>query len=574
MSIRKIICGLVASSVAAGCSLEKRVMDQNMAVTQQAETALSVAATPIEAANTSSIKVRDGIFVGSKSIRNEHGDPLPAKFERPGGVTLVRTKPASLREIAAALTETTKIPVIVSAVSNADSTIGRAPQTGGNDAGASAPRYHNPDNPQGIPLDQAFQAAIGAIAPGSGAPTGGGAGGITGPSGPTAENMSINYSGKLSGLLDMLAAHFNVAWRYERGKIVLSSVVTRSFDVPALPIIANLTFDLTSKAETNGETSTSTAGQSAQTKSAIDVWKEIQEALKALVGNGTMSVDTTTGVVTVTADPGTVARVGAYIKSMNERLSKQVAITVKVYSLVLGDEENFDLNVAGIFRNSKNGFNIGNSVASSGTVPTFTGAGGGVGWAVLDLASRWSGSNALVEALSSRGDVTVLTSASVTTLNGVPVPLQVGQLRDYVKRVKVTVNDNTTETDIEPGSVTTGFNLHLVPRVDRNGDLSLQYGINLSELTGDNDGFDTFTSGGNTIQLRRINQRNFIQQAKIPNGYTLVLAGFEQVRSQSQKSGVGHHNIPFLGGKRSSKMEREIVVIAITPTLLDISKKH
>jgi type II secretory pathway component GspD/PulD (secretin) len=122
--------------------------------------------------------------------------------------------------------------------------------------------------------------------------------------------------------------------------------------------------------------------------------------------------------------------------------------------------------------------------------------------------------------------------------------------------------------------VTAGFNLHLVPRVDRSGDLLLQYGINISELTGSQDGFDTFETGGQTVQLRRMNQRNFIQQARIPNGNTLVLAGFEQVRSSANKSGLGPSQIPFLGGKSTVAMQREIVVIAITPTILDLSAKN
>jgi len=580
MNKRPLILGLLASTVLAGCQVEKQAYEHSRHVIGQAEQGAAAAAAPLPAADVSPIKVRNDVYVGSKAIRNEHGDPLPAKFERANGVTIIRTVPAPLKEIASALTDLTKIPVVVAAASpGAVSTSGGAAPPAGA-TGAPAGAAPGPV-PEGFPLNQAL-AALGSS---GGAPAGGGGSGqstvISAPNPAPVGSLALNYTGKLSGLLEMLSAHFNVAWRYEGGKIVFESVVTRSFDVPALPIIANLSFDLTSKSTSGGENAAS-SGQDAKTTSATDVWKDMQTAITALAGGSATSINTTTGVVTVTGDLATVTRVGEYLKGMNQRLSQQIAISVKVYSVSLSDDQEFDLNVAGIFQQAgKHGINIGNSVASGGVVPGVGGAAGaaGLGWALLDGSSKWAGSNALVNALQTRGEVSVVTTASVTTVNGVPVPLQVGTLRDYIKSVTVTRTSGEnggTETQIEPGSVTTGFNLHLVPRVDRSGDLMLQYGINISELTGADDGFDreSFQDGDIQVQLRRLSQRNFIQQARIPNGNTLVLAGFEQVKSSSEKQGVGHHNFPFLGGKRSASMQREIIVIAITPTLLDFSKQN
>jgi type II secretory pathway component GspD/PulD (secretin) len=107
-----------------------------------------------------------------------------------------------------------------------------------------------------------------------------------------------------------------------------------------------------------------------------------------------------------------------------------------------------------------------------------------------------------------------------------------------------------------------------MPRIQRNGDVLLQYGVNIKELVGADDGFDERTIGNNTIQLKRMNQRNFIQNANIPHGQTLVLAGFEQVRSTTRNSGVGHPLFPLLGGGSSASKEREVIVIMITPTVL------
>jgi len=581
MGTNKIILGLLASTFLAGCTVENRVNSKMDTDVSEAGSKASQAAAPARAADTSPIKVNNGVFVGVNAIRNETGDPLPAKFETAKGVTLVRTSPASLRDIASALTETTKIPVIVAAPPTSTGVTQPAPAlaTSSPSTMGPLPGMANGPIPPGFPLQQALQELSNTSA-GGGNPAVqmANVGAITDVGGSNS-SMPLNYTGKLSGLLNMLASNFNVSWSYTGGKILIDYVVTRTYDVPALPIIASLSFDLTSKSETStsGDSggASSTSGQEAKTKSATDIYKDLQSAISTLAGSHRTSIDPMTGVVTITADPATATRVGNYVKELNQRLSKQIAISVKVYNVALLDQEDFNLDVAAIFTEAgKYGLNIGTGVASSGVVPAATGGASGLGWALLNTSSKWNGSNALVQALSKRGDVSVVTTASVTTVNGVPVPLQVGSLRDYVKKVTTTTTDSGTQTQIEPGSVTSGFNLHLVPRVDRSGDLLLQYGINISELTGSQDGFDTFETGGQTVQLRRMNQRNFIQQARIPNGNTLVLAGFEQVRSSANKTGVGPNQIPWLGGKSSVAQQREIVVIAITPTILDLSAKN
>ncbi|MTH97581.1 secretin N-terminal domain-containing protein [Roseibium sp. RKSG952] len=559
MNKSRILPALLLPFVAAGCQVSQEAARNTADVRDQASGLLPMAAQPLGAKNVDPVKVSNGVYVGKRAIENVHGDPLPSKFERKDGITISRQEPMTLREIATAITKQTAIPVVLASVPVFESaeTQTEDPSVGGL---ASGPI------PEGFPLEQALSSINGAQSiEASGMSV-------------TEEKLPLRFTGKLSNLLDVVTAHYNVAWRHSGGKIVLDQVVSQSFDVPALPVVAELAFSLDAESNSDGETSSATSGQSASTESTTDLWTEINEALESLVGTSdssgnTYSISKTTGVVNVTADPATVKRVANYLKGINERLSEQIAISVRVYSVALRDSESFDLDVAGLIEKAgKYGIGVGNGVPG-GQVPSATDGNAGFGWALLDTDSNWYGSNALVQALSERGDVSTITNASVTTLNGVPVPLQVGQQRDYVKDITVITEDGVTTTEITPSTITAGFGLHLVPRVDRDGDLNLQYGINISELVGSNDGFDNFTTNEQVVQLKRVNQRNFVQQAKIPNNKTLVLAGFEQVRSTNRDRGVGHPLFPLFGGGRSAMMEREIIVIAITPTVLDLGKK-
>lgn len=572
----KSMMGLLAASVAvSGCSVERQANSNISAANSFAAQGHSQAARPLPAADKSEVKVHNGVFVGTRSSRNENGDPLPSKFERPGGITIVRASPLGLREVAAIVTEQTKIPLVVAAAAPSGSGAsgsaesGETAQDASNASGAaSAPALAAGPIPAGFPLDQ----ALAEIQGNRGASAGPAAGAVFTASSAevTASAIPLNYSGPLSGLLDIVGAHFNVAWKYEKGRIVLEQVVTRSFDVPALPIAASLSFDLSSKSANSGNGNSSQSGSEAKTSSETDVFKEVDNAIGKLVGSGSYSINKATGVVTVTANPATVSRVATYITGLNERLSDQVALSVKIYAVTLNDANTFDLNVAGIFNKAgKYGINFGNAAAAT-AAPVLGGAdtGAGVGWALLN--GDWTGSNALVAALATAGKVSEVQNINTTALNGIPVPIQVGEQRDYIRKVETTTDsEGNVSYTIDPAEISTGFSMHLAPRIQRDGDVLLQYGLNISELTGSDDGFDRFeVPDGTMLQLKRVKQRNFIQQARIPNNATLVLAGFDQIKSRSTKSGTGLADFPLLGGGRAASVEHEIIVIAITPTVL------
>lgn len=565
----KLLMGLLAASVAiTGCTVSPQANRNVDAANDTARQGVTTAAQPLPAADKSQIKMHNGVFVGTKATRNENGDPLPSKFERPAGITLVRTHSVGLREIAAAVTEQTKIPMVLAAAAPAGTNASSDADSGQTAQDSSAPTASNVmaagPIPAGFPLDQALAELQGK------APTSGPSGGVISATQTSVSSSTIpmNYSGSLSGLLDIVTAHFNVAWRYESGRIVLDQVVTRSFDVPAISISSTMSFDLSSKSSSDATNS----GSTAKTSSTTDVFTEINDGLKGLVGEGTYSINKATGVVTVTSAPATVNRVAKYIEGLNERLSDQVALSVKVYAVTLKDSEAFNLDVAGIFKKAgKYGINFGNAAATSGVVPAVGAVNGsGLGWALLNPSSDWFGSNALVDALATAGKVSEVQTINQVTLNGIPIPIQVGESRDYVRKVETTTDSegNLTYT-IEPAEISSGFAMHLAPRIQRDGDVLLQYGLNISELVGADDGFDRFsTPDGTSLQLKRVKQRNFIQQARIPNNNTLVLAGFDQVKSRANKSGTGFAGFSLLGGGRDASVEHEIIVIAITPTVL------
>lgn len=545
MKFTKTLLAVLAATTASGC-VNQRAANDIRSSSSESSNLLSEAKAPLPAAQKNVINTHGDVFVGTKSIVNERGEPLPQRVEKANGVTIKNGSAAiGIKEVANIITAETKIPVVIAAnVPVATS----APAQQQMQQQPQSPEFASGPIPQGFPLDQALQELSQTNSPGTISAT---------PGSYNNGSMVLNYHGRLSELLDLVAANFNVSWKYERGKIVIDSTITRSFDVPALPMVTSLGFAL-------GEMQETAAGAHAKTDVTVNVFEELTAALSKLAGDG-FSINRSTGVVTVTGSPAVVDRARNYIENLNARLKDQVALSVKVYSVTIKDNEDFALNLAGVFKGAKDSVTLG----GAGTAGAIAG-GGSLGWALIDGTSQYNGSNAAVKALSERGDVSVVTTASLTTVNGQPVPLQVGQDRDYVKQITVEKDTEagTENTTFETDSVSTGFALQLMPRIQRNGDVLLQYGVNIKELVGTDDGFDERTIGDNTVQLKRLNQRNFIQNANIPYGQTLVLAGFEQVRSSTNNSGTGHPLFSLLGGSASASKEREVIVIMITPTVL------
>ena len=158
-----------------------------------------------------------------------------------------------------------------------------------------------------------------------------------------------------------------------------------------------------------------------------------------------------------------------------------------------------------------------------------------------------------------------MTSSSVTTLNSQPVPVQVARQTGYLQSISTTTTgtSGTTQTSLTPGTVTTGFNMNLVPAIYEDGRMLLQYAISISDLAG----LTSVASNGQTIQVPEINTRNFLQRVGIKSGQTLILSGFERQSDTWNKSQMFKSTLT--GGGYTTNTTRDVIVIMITPVVLE-----
>jgi len=257
------------------------------------------------------------------------------------------------------------------------------------------------------------------------------------------------------------------------------------------------------------------------------------------------------GMITVTATPSLLDRIGTYLQGVNQRFARNVLIDLKIYDVSLEDEEGVGFSTNLLF-SRLNRFGLELSGAQS--VGFSMGSPGQATLTVSNANSRFNGSELVGQALSSFGKLSVVTSGQVMAVNGQPAPLQVAEEVNYLaSSSSSTTSDSVTTTSLTPGSRVVGLTANFLPTVLADNRILLQYQLTMSSLIS----LDVISSGTSLIQTPRIASQSVQQQAFVRDGQTLVLFGFEQQRSGSDG------NLSLLGASRVSSGSRVLRVIVM-----------
>lgn len=521
---------LVVVACLTGCETPRQTRAGADTRIHQADEMAVKAALPGIPAGAGTTAVHDGIWVGGRSILNPNGDPLPVRAEAPGAVVLNSAGAfLELKEIAAEITAQTGVKLEIE-----DTVNGAAPA----------------------------------------------------PAQQMATGMALAWNGPLSGLLDGVAIYFGMQWEYRGGRLRLYRNEIRTFTLAALPSSSTLKAGVNTSHTTGGAGNAATAGasggvgggamgasgsmlQDISNVTTIKLWDDVRDTIQSMLPSGAkLSMSPATGTVTVVAPPVAMRRVASFIEQQNERITRQVTVTVKVLRVDVNDnfDLGIDLNLA--FQRLAGDY----AVNLAGPGPLSATAGKAAAYSVqstknLDGGKAQVTSNAVLDALQVMGKVTLVTETSVTTMNGQAAPVSVAEERNYVASVATTAGvslTGATQTQLTPATLVTGFNMQVLPRILENGDVLLQYGLSLSDLQA----LDEFSSGGSTVQLPDVKVRSFLQQAILRSGELLVLAGYQSTSDSTDDRGLPGVGPSPLGGSVSTVHARSVIVIMMTPEIL------
>ena len=374
--------------------------------------------------------------------------------------------------------------------------------------------------------------------------------------------IDVSYTGSLRGLLDTISSLSGYGWDYDAktNRITFSAMQVRTYTVMAAPgvitydsQVSNKSKERTSGSSISGSSINSTVSSgdtSSQTsqvhtsKIEMDIWKEIETAVKGLLSKrGTVSINQAAGTVTVRDSYTRLRDVTAYIDSINARLSRQVAITVRVWALELTDASSAGLNLQALFENNDVSV-VAGSLGDLGSASTA---------AVSVVKGKLKGSSGTIKALKEWGRATQLSSAGGLLMSNQPLPVQAIKRHAYLAGMTLATSEYNQTSEITPGEVTTGFAMTIIPHILPDRRVILQYMVTLSAL----DSMEEIDREQVYVQLPQVSTRSFAQRSKMKMGQTLVLAGFEQ---STQNLG---NSLGVLNTSRDANFSKTLLVVTI-----------
>jgi MSHA biogenesis protein MshL len=346
--------------------------------------------------------------------------------------------------------------------------------------------------------------------------------------------------------------------------------------------------------------STSVKSSSISTSSTADFWTGLKATLISIVGGGegrSIVVDRHSGLVIVRAMPGELRDVEAYLTDAEDSLQRQVILEAKVIEVDLNDRFQSGVDWAAI--SSSRDLAIGNAglvrgvgrvLADEAGAPLLNAAGDAVISSNADLGnipyanlfavgSSSSTFASLITLLSTQGNVHVLSSPRVSTVNNQKAVIKVGTDEFFVTEVSSdstsTASGTTTTPELTLTPFFSGIALDVTPQISKDGEVILHIHPSISEV---DDQTKVITLGGETFELPLAlsTVRETDSVVKAQNGQVVVIGGLMMNITSDEVGGVpGISDVPIVGEafkqKRKSSRRSELVIL-LRPVVVDKNK--
>ncbi len=316
-------------------------------------------------------------------------------------------------------------------------------------------------------------------------------------------------------------------------------------------------------------------------------WRELGTSIRAIIGNGegrSVVVNPQTGVVVVRALPSEQREVEAYLKATQLVVQRQVILEAKLvevtlsdgfqsgidWSALAGNYRAFQVGGGSILKNQAGRSvidgNTGNLDPGQGLLPDggAISAFGGMFALAVDAANF----RAFIELLQTQGNVQVLSSPRVSTLNNQKALIKVGTDEFFVTDIStttVTGTATTTSPDVELTPFFSGIALDVTPQISGDDEVTLHIHPSVSQVV---DQTKTITVGSATatFPLARSTVRESDSVVRARSGQIVVIGGLMQDRIDDADASVPLlGDIPGLGElfkhRRKQTAKSELVIL-------------
>lgn len=353
----------------------------------------------------------------------------------------------------------------------------------------------------------------------------------------------------------------------------------------------------------NGTTGSAVAGASSTeqlensrvtTKSATNLWGELTDAVRALVGGGpgrNVVVSPQAGIIVVRAMPEELRQVEKFLKAAQVAVERQVMLEAKIVEVELSDGYQSGVNWSALASAGHSALAIGvlgsgvastNPLLQSGVaipgvvaIPSVQ-AGGGL----FGLALSTTRFAAVLGFLETQGDVQTLSSPRIATLNNQKAVLKVGSDDYFVTNVSggsttaatAGTTASTTLPTLTLTSFFSGIALDVTPQIDDGNTIMLHVHPAITAVTEKTKQIDLGSIGNYRLPLASSTVNESDTMVRVQDGSIVAIGGLMQLESSRNASGLpGSTGAGFLSsllGNRANIGRKKEVVVLIKPTII------
>jgi MSHA biogenesis protein MshL len=347
---------------------------------------------------------------------------------------------------------------------------------------------------------------------------------------------------------------------------------------------------------------TGASGAMIETQSQADFWKELQATLTAIVGGEggrKVIVNPQAGIVVVRAYPEELRVVEDYLGDAHASVQRQVVIEAKILDVELRDGFQTGINWAAISRSDSGSVLVGQVGGGTSLSPSglseiagntgnlnpdafapISGTDASAFGGVFTVAAKFRDFAAFLELLQTQGEVQVLSSPRVSTLNNQKAVIKVGTDEFFVTKQEITQSTTagvapTVTTELSP--FFSGIALDVTPQIDEAGNINLHIHPSVSSVTDKFIVTSTISGTGGTSASQQLQTaRSKVQESdnivRAQSGQIIVIGGLMSEASTDQDATVPLlGDIPLLGylfkHKKVARIKKELVIL-LKPTVV------
>ncbi|ULO03005.1 pilus (MSHA type) biogenesis protein MshL [Campylobacter sp. RM12651] len=414
------------------------------------------------------------------------------------------------------------------------------------------------------------------------------------------KNMHIN------GIFDLLIAEQGLDYDFSNNILKIQGLNTKTFKLDYITSVrkgsAITKANVESQASSSDSSSSSSSSGSSsdsdnmiETKEEFDFWKNIGKEISEIVQNSGQNIPITpptinanAGLITVTSSNEILDRIETYLNQVQESLKKQVVIDVSIIEVSLNkshktgiDWTQFNL---GFDTTGASLTNLIGNTANGTIILTDKKNTSNVFWGKTDKG-RWHGDEniainmginltGMINFLKESGDVKVVSSPKIATLNNQQALITVGDTYNYKLKGSSTTTDSGSTGDAdEEKSIFVGILLNILPEISDDNKIMLRINPSISELINIE---DKKVKDGYRVVAPDTKQKKLSTVVQVRDGETIVLGGLITDSELFSKNGIPVlQDIPLLGklfGSKQKSKEKTELVFVITPHVVDFTK--